>query len=160
MMTPAAQSHMEMIEKCQEFVVHTKIEPVGDVYYDNGIGFAFEHYDTEGWNKETGELIKQLDGESDIIAMSHLYWHGGSEYTHSEYPLFYVVDYDYDGQADFTLIDRMGDGNCSSLEVYLNLNMNKERQKWEHLRQLAPRQKTKKDDPVINDWGPRRLRPS
>lgn len=36
----------------------------------------------------------------------------------NRYPLFYIIDKDYDGKKDYTYIDHKRDGTCSGIEIY------------------------------------------
>jgi hypothetical protein len=71
-------------------------------------GLVLEGYDT---NK---------DGKADITTLSH---NEGAWGSHRAFPLFYLLDLDFDGEPDAVYIDREGFGFCTDIMLYEDLNM-------------------------------------
>jgi hypothetical protein len=75
-------------------------------------GLLAEHYDTDG------------DDKKDVVALSSMTSmpsvNGVVE--HAAMPTFYIIDTDHDGQPDLVYVDKNGDGNCTSLYLYEDLN--------------------------------------
>lgn len=61
------------------------------------------------------EFDRNQDGYSDY-ALLYQTKHGNRE----PYPLFYMVDVDFDDWADLVFIDLKGDGKCTSIKLYSN----------------------------------------
>lgn len=76
---------------------------------DTGYEWYVESYDT---NK---------DGKADIIALSNILEMSGDHIVHGEHPLYYIVDFNGDGEPDALYIDKSGTGNCDSIELLNDL---------------------------------------
>jgi len=60
------------------------------------------------------------DDKLDLMTFSH---QDGTKDGHKRYPVFYMIDLDQDGNPDVIFVDRKGDGQCSSIEVYEDLRV-------------------------------------
>lgn len=120
--TPA-HAHPDVILQCEKNIKISKAVPVGEpVIYENGM--VGERYDRNG------------DGNVDIEALSipladQLQYNpvdSTVKYTHRRFPLFYAVDFDFDGQPDAVYIDRTEDGvndpkqHCDNVILYEDLS--------------------------------------
>lgn len=77
-------------------------------------GLLAEKYDTNG------------DGKFDVVALSSMTGTapaGGGAVPHQDFPTFYIVDLDHDGQPDHVYVDVNGDGRCESIQLYEDLTV-------------------------------------
>lgn len=82
--------------------------PAPTIRSDAGAGLVFEEYDRNGdrlIDYAVVSVMVQADGSQD-------------EYTIAPFPLFYIIDYNYDGYADVSLIDTVGKGRCDDIVLY------------------------------------------
>lgn len=112
-----AYAHPGEIVHCNKGIKAKKVRQVYDKTLQNGL-YA-EAYDTNG------------DGKPDVIAWSTVYGvekltkgkgKGGVKVLHAPFPTFYLVDIDFDGLVDKIYVDTHGEGNCSDIVLYEDLN--------------------------------------
>ena len=99
-----AEGHSREITQCKGNIVYKKAIPVKPPYIVESSGLVAEEYDTDG------------DGRTDVVALSH---QDGA--SHKEHPVFWMVDFDKDGDADAVYVDKRGLGKCTDIVLYQDL---------------------------------------
>lgn len=103
-MPDRSEAHSKEITQCRENIVYQKADLVaGPILLDSGL--VVEAYDTNG------------DKKPDVVVFSHFKGDG----THSEHPIFWMVDIDFDGVEDAVYIDKRGLGVCTDIVLYEDL---------------------------------------
>lgn len=98
-----AEGHNKAIIQCRQNIVYDRAIKIGDDVISKD--FYLEHYDTNN------------DGKFDIQTLSYR-----DLAVHNANPVFWMVDLDYDGEADVVYIDKKGLGICTDIVLYEDLN--------------------------------------
>lgn len=107
----ATPVHSTEIVGCSKniHIREAKLVREGVVTDDTGYKWYAEGYDTNG------------DGRTDIVALSTLLVEPGDNIVHGEHPLYYMVDFNHDGELDAQYIDKSGTGDCNQIELLYDL---------------------------------------
>lgn len=120
--TPAL-AHPEVILKCDRNLKVDRVQLVQDpVVLDNGM--ISERYDRNGdGNVDIETLSIAVSDDAEYNPTD-----GAYKFVHRRFPLFYVVDLDYDGQPDAVYIDQTAEGvndpkgHCDNVVLYEDLS--------------------------------------
>lgn len=115
--TSWAYGHPGQITVCNPDLKGKKVRYIGDGMLQNGM-YA-EAYDTNG------------DKKPDVITWSHVHAtervkskkKDNVKVIHDPFPVFYLVDLDFDGRIDKVYIDKTGEGNCKDIVLYEDLTL-------------------------------------
>lgn len=102
-----AEGHSEAIVQCKGNILYKEAKKVDQDALLSSNGLYAEHYDTNG------------DGKFDVLTLSYT---DLSDKQHNAYPVFWIVDLDFDGEPDAVYIDKKGLGKCSDIVLYEDLN--------------------------------------
>jgi len=105
-----AQAHPHLILTCEKYVKHHQAELLQEGVLPNGL--YSEAYDT---NQD-----KEVDVEAISVVESTEVVEGQLVYHHEPYPLFYVVDLNFDRWPELVVQDVVRDGNCENLRTLVD----------------------------------------
>lgn len=99
-----ASAHSKAITDCKGNIVYKQAKLMKPAYVVESNGLIAEEYDTNN------------DKQTDVIALSHPQGTG-----HNQNPIFWIVDLDFDGDAEAIYVDKNGLGKCTDIVLYEDL---------------------------------------